>query len=95
MSSISAEYYQIKGMVSDMTAEEQAEVARVEAQVLELSKSSQAAALGVILASIKRDGDSAFRDVSFFFIMSSSGRSATRARQRIWSNLGSWNTSWT
>ena len=53
MSTVSAEYYQIKGMVSDMTAEEQAEVARVEAQVLELSKSSQAAALGVILASIK------------------------------------------
>ena len=51
--SVSAEYYQIRGMVSDMTAEEQSEVARVEAQVLELSKSSQAAALGVILASIK------------------------------------------
>ena len=51
--SVSAEYNQIKGMVSDMTAEEQSEVARVEAQVLELSKSSQAAALGVILASIK------------------------------------------
>ena len=51
--SVSAEYYLIKGMVSDMTADEQAEVARVEAQVLELSKSSQAAALGVILASIK------------------------------------------
>lgn len=53
MSTVSAEYYQIKGMVSDMTAEEQAEVARVEALVVELAKSSQAAALGVILGSIK------------------------------------------
>ena len=53
MSTVSAEYYQIKGMVSDMTAEEQAEVARVESLVFELSKSSQAAAIGVILASIK------------------------------------------
>ncbi|WP_193039452.1 MULTISPECIES: hypothetical protein [unclassified Pseudomonas] len=40
MSTVSAEYYQIKGMVSDMPADEQA-------------KSSQAAALGVILGSIK------------------------------------------
>ncbi len=53
MSTASAEYYQIKGMVSDMTAEEQTEVARVESQVIELAKSSQAAALGVILATIK------------------------------------------
>ncbi|WP_443693128.1 hypothetical protein ACRZ5O_08360 [Pseudomonas protegens] len=53
MSTISAEYYQIKGMVSDMTPEEQDEVARVEALVIELAKSSQSAALGVILASIK------------------------------------------
>lgn len=53
MSTVSAEYYQIKGMVSDMTPEEQAEVARVEALVIELAKSSQSAALGVILASIK------------------------------------------
>ncbi len=53
MSTVSAEYYQIKGMVSDMTPEEQAEVARVEVQVIELAKSSQSAALGVILASIK------------------------------------------
>lgn len=53
MSTVSAEYYQIKGMVSDMTPEEQVEVARVEAQVIELAKSSQSAALGVILASIK------------------------------------------
>lgn len=51
--SVSAEYYQIKGMVSDMPADEQAEVARVEAQVIEIAKFSQAAALGVILASIK------------------------------------------
>ncbi|MBA1253558.1 hypothetical protein G7021_12990 [Pseudomonas carnis] len=53
MSTVSAEYYQIKGMVSDMPADEQAEVARVEALVVELAKSSQAAALGVILGSIK------------------------------------------
>lgn len=53
MSTISAEYYQIKGMVSDMTPEEQAEVARDEALMVELAKSSQSAALGVILASIK------------------------------------------
>mgnify|MGYP006360233871 CR=1 FL=1 len=48
-----AEYYQIKGMVSDMTTQEQAEVARVEAQVIEISKASQSAALGVLLATIK------------------------------------------
>lgn len=53
MSAISAEYYQIKGMVSDMEPDEQVEVARVEALVIELAKSSQSAALGVILASIK------------------------------------------
>ncbi|MGP5106680.1 hypothetical protein [Pseudomonas helleri] len=53
MSTINAEYYQIKGMVSDMPADEQAEVARVEAQVIEIAKSSQSAALGVMLASIK------------------------------------------
>lgn len=53
MSTVSTEYYQIKGMVSDMTAEEQAEVARAEALVIEIAKSSQAAALGAILASIK------------------------------------------
>lgn len=53
MSTVKAEYYQIKGMVSDMPADEQAEVARVEAQVVEIAKSSQAAALGVILATIK------------------------------------------
>lgn len=53
MSTISAEYYQIKGVVSDMPAEEQAEVARVEAQVIEIAQTSQSAALGVILASIK------------------------------------------
>ncbi|WP_434558032.1 hypothetical protein [Pseudomonas sp. Z4-20] len=52
MSTVSAEYYQIKGMVSAMTAEEQAEVTRVEALVVELAKTSEAAALGVILASI-------------------------------------------
>ena len=53
MSTVSAEYYQIKGMVSDMPDEERAEVARVEALVIELAKSSKAAALGVILGSIK------------------------------------------
>ncbi|WP_446437108.1 hypothetical protein [Pseudomonas sp. 910_23] len=53
MSTVSAEYYQIKGMVSDMPADEQAEVARVEALVVELAKSSKPACLGVILASIK------------------------------------------
>lgn len=53
MSTVSAEYYQIKGMVSDMPPDEQAEVARVEALVVELAKSSPAAALGAILASIK------------------------------------------
>ncbi|SFW77421.1 hypothetical protein [Pseudomonas sp. NFACC04-2] len=53
MSAVSAEYYQIKGMVSEMPVDEQAEVARVEALVVELARSSKAAALGVILASIK------------------------------------------
>ncbi len=36
-----------------MPADEQAEVARVEALVIELARSSNAAALGAILASIK------------------------------------------
>ena len=53
MSTVSAEYYQIKGMVSDMPAEEQAEVFRVESLVVELANTSQSAALGVMLASIK------------------------------------------
>lgn len=53
MSTVSAEYYQIKGMVSDMPADEKAEVARVEALVVELANTSQSAALGVMLASIK------------------------------------------
>ncbi|CAM3934335.1 hypothetical protein SAMN05216475_6299 [Pseudomonas synxantha] len=53
MSTVSAEYYQIKGMVSDMPAEEQAEVVRVESLVVELANTSQSAALGVMLASIK------------------------------------------
>ena len=53
MSKSSTEYYQIKGMVSDLSAEEQAEVKRVEDLVTELGKSSQAAGLGVILATIK------------------------------------------
>ncbi|WP_178108275.1 hypothetical protein [Pseudomonas sp. URMO17WK12:I11] len=53
MSKTSAEYYQIKGMVSDLSAEEQAEVKRVEDLVTELGMSSQAAGLGVILATIK------------------------------------------
>ncbi|NNA76750.1 hypothetical protein HBO13_29385 [Pseudomonas lactis] len=53
MSTVSAEYYQIKGMVSDMPVDEQAEVARVEALVVALAESSQAATLGVILGSIK------------------------------------------
>ena len=53
MSTVSAEYYQIKGMVSDMPVDEQGEVARVEALVVELAKSSEPACLGVILASIK------------------------------------------
>jgi len=53
VSKSSAEYYQIKGMVSDLSAEEQAEVKRVEDLVTELGKSSQAAGLGVILATIK------------------------------------------
>jgi hypothetical protein len=53
MGALSAEYYQIKRMVSDMTAKEHAKVARVEALVFELAKSSQPSALGVILASIK------------------------------------------
>ncbi|HJH22242.1 MAG TPA: hypothetical protein K8W20_26520 [Pseudomonas lactis] len=53
MSTVSAEYYQIKGLVSDMPADERAEVASVEALVVELAMSSKPAALGVILASIK------------------------------------------
>ncbi|WP_172798460.1 hypothetical protein [Pseudomonas alabamensis] len=53
MSKVSAEYYQIKGMASELSAEEQAEVKRAEDLVTELAKSSSAASLGVLLATIK------------------------------------------
>lgn len=49
----SAEYYQMKGMVSDLPKAEQEEVARVEAEVLALASSSQAALIGVMMATIK------------------------------------------
>ncbi|MEB3843974.1 MULTISPECIES: hypothetical protein [Pseudomonas] len=48
-----AEYYQLKGMVSEMPKEEQEEVARVEAEVLALAASSPAALIGATMAMIK------------------------------------------
>ena len=48
-----AEYYQLKGMVSEMTPEEQAEVAKAEADVTAIAKQSEKAMLGAVMAMIR------------------------------------------
>lgn len=48
-----AEYYQLKGMVSEMSAEEQAEVAKAEADVMAIAKQSDKAAIGAVMAMIR------------------------------------------
>ncbi|MGP5464945.1 hypothetical protein ACTXNP_01085 [Pseudomonas helleri] len=48
-----AEYYQMKGMVSEMPAEEQAEVMKAEAEVIAIAKQSGKAMIGALMAMIK------------------------------------------
>ncbi|HDS1693333.1 hypothetical protein AAH995_29460 [Pseudomonas putida] len=48
-----AEYYQLKGLVSEMPKDEQEAVAKAEAEVLALAASSPAALIGATMAMIK------------------------------------------
>lgn len=48
-----ADYYQMKGMVSEMTPEEQAEVLKAEADVISIAKQSEKALIGALMAMIK------------------------------------------
>lgn len=48
-----AEYYQMKGMVSEMSAEDQAEVAKAEADVIAIAKHSDKAMIGALMAMMK------------------------------------------
>jgi len=48
-----AEYYQMKGMVSELTPEEQAEVMKVEAEVIAIAKQSDKALIGALMAMIR------------------------------------------
>lgn len=48
-----ADYYQMKGMVSEMTPEEQAEVLKAEADVIAIAKQSDKALIGALMAMIK------------------------------------------
>lgn len=51
--SSNAEYYQMKGIVSEMTPEEQAEVLKAEADVIAIAKQSDKAMVGALMAMIK------------------------------------------
>ncbi|VVO30547.1 hypothetical protein [Pseudomonas fluorescens] len=51
--SAKSEYYQIKGMVSDMPPDEQAEVELAVREVTEIAQRSPAAMVGAILAMTK------------------------------------------
>lgn len=48
-----AEYYQLKGMVADLPAEEQAEVMKAEAEVTAIAKRSHKALVGALMAMTK------------------------------------------
>jgi hypothetical protein len=48
-----AEYYQMKGMVSEMPPEDQAEVAKAEAALIAIAKQSDKAMVGALMAMIK------------------------------------------
>ena len=48
-----AEYYQMKGMVSELTPEEQSEVMKAEADVIAIAKQSDKAMIGALMAMIK------------------------------------------
>jgi hypothetical protein len=48
-----AEYYQMKGMVSEMSPEDQAEVLKAEADVIAITGKSEKALVGALLAMTK------------------------------------------
>lgn len=48
-----AEYYVMKGMVSEMSTEDQAKVTEAEAAVLAIANQSDAAKIGVVMATMK------------------------------------------
>lgn len=48
-----AEYYQLKGMISEMPADQQAEVKQAEQEVFDIAKRSDAAMLGATMAMIR------------------------------------------
>lgn len=48
-----SEYYQMKGMVSELTPEEQAEVMKAEADVIAIAKQSDKAMIGALMAMTK------------------------------------------
>ena len=47
------EYWAMKGMVSEMPAEDQAEVAKAEAAVIAIAKQTDKAMIGALMAMIK------------------------------------------
>lgn len=53
MSTVSAEYYQMKGMVTEMSEDEQAEVFKAEAEVIAIATRSDKALVGALMAMIK------------------------------------------
>ncbi|MNJ28492.1 hypothetical protein D3C77_230300 [compost metagenome] len=48
-----AEYYQMKGMVADLPAEDQAEVMKAEAEVIAIARRSDKALIGALMAMTK------------------------------------------
>lgn len=48
-----AEYYQLKGMISDMPADQQAEIKQAEQEVIDIAKRSEASMLGATMAMIR------------------------------------------
>ncbi|MBM5459236.1 hypothetical protein H8F21_16845 [Pseudomonas sp. P66] len=48
-----AEYYQMKGMVADLSAEDQGEVMKAEAEVTAIAKRSDKALIGALMAMTK------------------------------------------
>ena len=48
-----AEYYQMKGMVSELTPEEQAEVMKAETDVIAIAQRSDKALIGALMAMIR------------------------------------------
>lgn len=52
-----AEYYQMKGMVADLSAEDQGEVLKAEADVIAIASRSEKAMVGALMAMIKIASD--------------------------------------